>query len=79
MIFRGCKRDACEVNHTDSEFIGEDMMILELSKMVTYESGFYLLILGLIVLIIAVVLKAKEDITRRKARKNKPAAESVQG
>jgi len=55
------------------------MMILELSKMVTYESGFYLLILGLIVLIIAVVLKAKEDITRRKARKNKPAAESVQG
>ncbi len=52
---------------------------LELSKMVTYESGFYLLILGLIVLIIAVVLKAKEDITRRKARKNKPAAESAQG
>ena len=43
------------------------------------ESGFYLLILGLIVLTIAVVLKAKEDITRRKARKNKPAAESVQG
>ena len=51
---------------------------LELSKMVTYESGFYLLILGLIVLIIAVVLMAKEDITRREARKNKPA-ESVQG
>ena len=39
LIFRGCKRDACEVNHTDSELVGEDMMILDIAQLVRTVKG----------------------------------------